>query len=91
MGSRKQTKITVETERVVIINRLEAVRGQCVACGMYVQMVSPDEAAAMARVSSRTIYRWVESDKIHYAEAAEGLLRICTNSLNSAVPPLPVE
>ena len=44
-------------------------------------MVMPDEAGAIARVSSRTIYRWVEDAKVHFLERHDGLLLICLNSL----------
>src|SRR5262249_14545549 len=91
VGSRKRTRITVETERVVIINRREALRRWCPACGKLAEMVSPEEAAALAQASSRPVYRWVESEKVHYAEPADGLLRICANSLNRAASTLPIE
>lgn len=44
-------------------------------------MVSVDESAILARVSSRMIYRWLEAGKLHSAETPEGLLLICLNSL----------
>ena len=44
-------------------------------------MITPDEAAALCEVSTRTIYRWLESGGIHFSEtASEGLL-ICLSSL----------
>ena len=45
-------------------------------------MGTPDEAAILAHVSSRTIYRWVEAETIHFAETPDGLLLICLNSLS---------
>jgi len=44
-------------------------------------MVTPDEAAALSRVSSLTIYRWLEAEKLHFIETSDGLLLICINSL----------
>jgi hypothetical protein len=35
----------------------------------------------MSRVNSRTIYRWVEADKLHFTEALKGSLSICLNSI----------
>jgi len=44
-------------------------------------MITPEEAAALCEVSTRTIYRWLESGAIHFSEtASEGLL-ICLSSL----------
>jgi predicted site-specific integrase-resolvase len=44
-------------------------------------MVTPDAAAAIAHVSPRTIYRWIELGKVHFAETPEGLLGICHKSV----------
>ena len=45
-----------------------------------VQVITPDEAALIANVSSRTIYRWIEEAKIHFTEDV-GILLICAASL----------
>ena len=44
-------------------------------------MLSADEAAMFAEVSSRTIYSQVETGRVHYNETPQGLLRICANSI----------
>ena len=46
-------------------------------------MLTADEAAIMARVSTRVIYQWIEADEIHFAETDDGLILICINSLKS--------
>ena len=53
----------------------------CEDCGQKVQMLTPDQAATLARVSSRTIYRRVEAGEMHYLETAEGHLLVCANSI----------
>jgi hypothetical protein len=47
-------------------------------------MVTIDEAARLACVSSRAIYRWVEDEKLHFIETAEGGLLIC----QASIPPI---
>jgi len=44
-------------------------------------MVTVDEAAQLACVSVRTLYRWVENEKLHFTEIADGELLICLNSI----------
>jgi predicted site-specific integrase-resolvase len=44
-------------------------------------MIHPPEAAALAGVSSRTIYRWVEEAKVHFIEESGASLWICYQSL----------
>jgi len=48
-------------------------------------MFTPEKAAAMGGVSSRTIYRWIEGDRLHFTEQPGGLLRICANSLQERI------
>jgi excisionase family DNA binding protein len=85
MKSRKRTKtteITVERSNVFIIRKLKrVVFARCEECAARVQWLTPDEAAVMAHISVRTVYRWVESRKVHFTETPEGLLLVCRNSL----------
>ena len=85
MNTKKRTKITIETERVIVLNRRSlSVRAWCQSCGKQVVMVTVDEAARAACVSARTLYRWVEAEKLHFMETAEGGLLICYTS----IPPI---
>jgi len=44
-------------------------------------MCTPEEAAVLTHVSTRTIYRRVEAGRVHFTETAEGLLLVCLNSI----------
>jgi hypothetical protein len=44
-------------------------------------MITADEAAGIARQSTRTIYSWVEARLLHYQETLEGSLLVCLDSL----------
>jgi len=50
-------------------------------------IVRPLQAAVIAGVSVRTINRWVESNRIHFMETADGLLFLCVNSLSREALP----
>lgn len=81
----RRTEITIETHRRLVIRRLHgARRGWCEGCFDEVEMITPNEAATAADVSSRTIYRWIEAGKIHFSEQF-GALLICGRSLESNV------
>ena len=45
----------------------------------------PHEAATLARVDTRTIYRWIETAQIHFTETAEGQMLVCLSSLSDSV------
>jgi hypothetical protein len=79
MGTR--TEITLERDRLIVISRRRR-RRWCPVCAVTVRMMSVDDAALYAQVSSRTMFRWAESGVVHSSETAEGLLQICPNSPN---------
>ncbi len=79
---KKRTEITVEIERVMLVSSRKSPVIWCEACDALVGMLTVDEAAALAGVSSRSIYRRVESGQLHFAETPEGRLFICPNSLS---------
>jgi hypothetical protein len=84
VGTTKRTRMTVETHRVVVVSQGRRAPAWCEHCSLQVDMVRVDEAAAMASVSSRTIYLWVETGNVHFTETPEGFLLICSESLAGA-------
>ena len=50
-------------------------------------MITPDEAAQLCQVSSRTIYRRIESGRLHFAETEKGFALVCLQSLGSETEP----
>jgi hypothetical protein len=80
MKRTKTTKITVETERLISISRPQSTYALCEICGDEVRLMTVNEAAATASVNSLSIYRLVESGKLHYAETGAGELLVCAVS-----------
>jgi ribosomal protein L34E len=79
---KKTTRLTIETERVLVIRRRKAARrAKCGACGEVVNFVTVEEGAALTRISARAIYRRVEAGSVHFTESADGALVVCLNSL----------
>ena len=82
MKNRKSLGGRTEKRQVIIINRpFVSPQQRCERCTEPSGMITPDEAAALCRVSTRTVYRWLESGAIHFAEASEGTVLICLCSL----------
>ena len=85
MRTTKRTEITIETERIFVLSRRKvSVVSWCHECGLRINMITVDEAAAMAGMSSRTVYRWIEAEKIHFIETCERRLLVCSRSLMTA-------
>lgn len=93
MKVQKDHDVATEKRRVVIINRSYlSPQKTCDRCPEPSGMITPDETAALCNVSTRTVYRWLETGAIHFSETAEGMLLICLNSLaTTAVNESPAE
>lgn len=85
MRTTKRTEITIDTDRIVVLSRRKvSVMSWCRECNRRVSMVTVDEAASIAGVSSRTIYRWADTEMLHFTETSEGRLLICCESIAHA-------
>ncbi|MEK6304531.1 MAG: hypothetical protein AABO41_27910 [Acidobacteriota bacterium] len=86
MRTTKRTEITIETDRIVVLSRRKvSVVSWCRECNQRVKMVTVDEAAAIKGVTSRTMYRWADAEKLHFMETADGVLMICFSSLQDSI------
>lgn len=80
--SRKSEK-TIELHEFYVIRSasgsLPPLCAECSTDGGF--MVTPEQAAVIARVPLRVIFRWVELGAIHFIEGTDGSLAICLSSL----------
>jgi len=81
---KRRREIIIETHRVQIIHGRTPQRAWCPACAGTTAMITPEEAAILAHVTARTIYRWVETAALHFTETPGGALLICLTSLTTA-------
>lgn len=84
MEKKKVTIITSETHEVLVVRQLPTppIRAWCSGCSAEAEMISPADGTVVSGVSARTIYRWVEEGRVHFAETAGGQLLICQQSLD---------
>ncbi len=55
--------------------------GQCGECARIVQMLLPYDAAAIAGISLRELYRRIETAQVHFFESDSGDISVCMRSL----------
>jgi hypothetical protein len=80
---KRRTEITIEKHELLTIRRgAKRVTAWCPECRGEVQMLTPDEAADLARLSGREIYRLVEAGRLH--GTVEGPFLICLASLGGS-------
>jgi hypothetical protein len=77
-----RTEIIVETHEVLTVRtRRSSSPVWCSECAEPSRMFTPSEASAICRVSPRTIYCWIEAQKVHFHETPEGAVFICLHSM----------
>ena len=74
-------RITVESERLLVVIHQKGVESWCPGCGASVRMVGLEEAIAIVAVSRRVIFRQIEERRLHSSETTPAGLLICLNSL----------
>ena len=62
---------------------LEPVHRWCRLCSRGVEMVTPEEMAALMGVSPRQIYRQIEEGRVHFVEEPDTVLLVCQTSFFS--------
>lgn len=84
MAAKKTTRITIETERLLVIHRGAAVRVWCEQCASEVDMVPLESAAELAQVDVETIQHLLDNEKLHWSQVG-GPVRVCLNSLLESI------
>lgn len=78
----KRRVTEVEIEQVVVLRIPAGARCVwCPECVAQVAVVTPEEAARIAGVTTRAIYRQIEARALHFTEMPGGALLICLNSV----------
>ncbi len=80
MKKKRTIEITVEHRTLVFRRDFHRAQTHCPQCAATV-LLTPDEAATIARTNIRTIFHWVELGQLHFVETDEEGLLICPNSL----------
>lgn len=84
--TKRRVEITFERERLVVVgSRSVSVTDWCEGCGSRARMVMPDEAAKLAGLTARAVYRLVEARRLHFLESSEAGLLVCLESLKQTV------
>lgn len=76
----KQKVREVKTEQLILPNVINRFCDQCRTEQIF---ISIEQATYLTNLSSRQIFRLVETNFVHFFETEEGFLFICENSLKS--------
>lgn len=81
MSKKLITEIEIEhCETLIIRQPRHDTRPLCQRCG-GATMISPEEVAAIAGISLRTVFRLIEAGAIHFQETPGGAIYVCALTL----------
>jgi hypothetical protein len=75
----RRTRITIQTERILIMARQHTARGWCERCGGEVELLPSAHATRLLNVAQEQLQAR-QQGKLHLKQAREGLV-ICMRSL----------
>jgi hypothetical protein len=77
----KETKITIETDSLLILRGRTLLRAWCPNCGSLVEMIPLDGVGVISNLTPSEVEEWIQSEDLHHATAADGAPLICLNSM----------
>ena len=81
----KQTKITIETESLLILRGRISSRGWCPLCEAEGEMIPLENTGVISNLKRTALEEWLHAGELHSSQAADGSTLICLNSLLALV------
>lgn len=77
----KRTKITVQTDSLLVLRGGGPVQAWCSRCGSEVEMIPLDGVGVISNLLPREVEAWIDSEDVHHATDADGASLICLDSM----------
>lgn len=77
----KRTRITIETESLLVIRGRKSLRAWCPQCGAEAEMIPLTDAGLVSNLPPAEVPAWMEFADLHHTTSADGAVLLCLNSL----------
>ena len=77
----KQTKITIETDSLLLLRGRSSIRAHCPVCGTRSEMIPLDNLQVISNFDHAGVAEWINSGELHHLRGDGGESLICLNSL----------
>lgn len=77
----KQTRITIETDSLLVLRGRTSLRAWCQQCATEAEMIPVDGVGVVSNLPPSQVEAWLECEEIHRSQADDGGQLICLNSL----------
>lgn len=77
----KQTKVTIETQSLVLLMGGGSLRAWCPRCQAEGEMIPIEAVAVISNLTPVGVEAWIKSDELHHSRSTDDAPLICLNSL----------
>jgi hypothetical protein len=77
----RTTRITVETESLMVVRRAKAVVAWCPDCHAEVDVITLSQDSFSEPTTAAHVQRWLGTGSLHLWQSAEGAVQMCVRSL----------
>jgi hypothetical protein len=77
----RETKITIESDSLLILRGRSSLRAWCPDCASEVEMIPLDGIGVISNLAPREVEEWIQSEDLHHTKTADGAPLICMNSM----------
>jgi hypothetical protein len=81
----KRTKITIETDSLLILRGRSLRSAWCPQCAAVGEMIALEDAGVISNLERPALEEWLNSEQLHRSQASDGSTLICLNSLLARV------
>ena len=81
----KRTKITVETESLLVVRARTSTRAWCPQCGIEAEMIALENIGVVSNLDRPALEAWLNSGELHRSRSDDGSALVCLNSLLARV------
>lgn len=81
----KQTKITIESDSLLILRGRNSSRAWCRRCGTDAEMIAWENIGVISNLDRPALDEWLNSGELHRSQGADGSAQVCLNSLLARV------
>jgi hypothetical protein len=77
----KQTKITIQTDSLLLLRGRSSAHVRCPLCNSESAMVALEDLHVVSNLDRQSLEEWINSGELHRLQGDNGALLICLNSL----------
>jgi hypothetical protein len=81
----KQTRVTIETDSLLILRSGGALRAMCPECAAEVEVIALENAGVVSNLDRNGLEEWLNSKERHRPQSTDGTTLLCLNSLLALV------